>query len=131
MKGYWKNQEATGIMKRDGWLYTGDIAYYDDHERFFIVGRIKELIKVKGFQVIPYHFIRFQFLSKNSTRILLHLPWLIDQVIPRAIHTLYQVAPTELENLLRTHEDVEDAAVIGVPHERLVEEIHDLLHVLP
>ena len=113
MKGYWKNPEATGIMKRDGWLHTGDIAYYDDHERFFIVGRIKELIKVKGFQVISFHQV-----SKNSTRILLPLSWLIDQVIPRVIHTLYQVAPAELENLLRTHEDVEDAAVIGVPHER-------------
>ena len=53
MKGYLKNQKATLKMIRDGWLYTGDIAIYDEEENFFIVDRLKELIKVKGFQVIP------------------------------------------------------------------------------
>lgn len=33
------------------WLHTGDIAYYDEDKYFFIIGRIKELIKCKGFQV--------------------------------------------------------------------------------
>ena len=40
-------------MIRDGWLHTGDIAIYDEEENFFIVDRLKELIKVKGFQVGP------------------------------------------------------------------------------
>ena len=51
MKGYLKNEKATSEMIRDGWLHTGDIAIYDEQERFFIVDRLKELIKVKGFQV--------------------------------------------------------------------------------
>ena len=52
MKGYLKNRKATEEMIREGgWLYTGDIAIYDEQERFFIVDRLKELIKVKGFQV--------------------------------------------------------------------------------
>ena len=51
MKGYLKNPKATEDMIRDGWLHTGDIAIYDEQERFFIVDRLKELIKVKGFQV--------------------------------------------------------------------------------
>lgn len=52
MKGYLNNPEATSkIIDKDGWLYTGDVAMYDEKERFFIVDRIKELIKVKGFQV--------------------------------------------------------------------------------
>ena len=52
MKGYIDNPEATSeTITSDGWLRTGDIAYYDEKERFFIVDRLKELIKVHGFQV--------------------------------------------------------------------------------
>jgi 4-coumarate--CoA ligase len=40
-----------------------------------------------------------------------------------------QVPPAELENLLRTHKDVADVAVIGVPHERQVAEIGNLLNI--
>jgi len=52
MKGYWKNEKATReTVDEDGWLHTGDIAYYDKENYFYIVDRLKELIKVKGFQV--------------------------------------------------------------------------------
>jgi acyl-CoA synthetase (AMP-forming)/AMP-acid ligase II len=37
----------------DGWLHTGDIARYNEDKQFFIVDRLKELIKVKGLQVHP------------------------------------------------------------------------------
>jgi 4-coumarate--CoA ligase len=54
MKGYWRNAKATAETKTpDGWLKTGDIAYVDEDGKFFIVDRIKELIKVKGNQVAP------------------------------------------------------------------------------
>lgn len=57
MKGYWRNQAATDETFVDGpdgrWMRTGDIAYVDDKGRFFIVDRMKELIKVKGNQVAP------------------------------------------------------------------------------
>ncbi|QDS76024.1 hypothetical protein FKW77_005002 [Venturia effusa] len=54
MKGYWRKPEATAeTITADGWLKTGDVAYYDEHERFYIVDRKKELIKVKGNQVAP------------------------------------------------------------------------------
>ena len=53
MKGYLDNPEATAAtIKPGGWLHTGDIAVYDKDESIFIVDRLKELIKVKGFQVI-------------------------------------------------------------------------------
>lgn len=55
MKGYWKNEKATKeTIDSDGWLHTGDIAYYDDEEFFYIIDRTKELIKVKGNQVCVY-----------------------------------------------------------------------------
>lgn len=77
MLGYHRNEEATRqTIDFDGWLRTGDIGYYDEEGQFFITDRLKELIKVKG----------------------------------------YQVAPAELEALLRTHPAVRDAAVIGITH---------------
>ncbi|EMS45325.1 putative 4-coumarate--CoA ligase 2 [Triticum urartu] len=36
-----------------GWLHTGDVGYVDDDDEVFIVDRVKELIKFKGFQVPP------------------------------------------------------------------------------
>lgn len=76
MKGYLGNAEATGsTVDADGWLHTGDIAIVLEDGHTFIVDRMKELIKVKGFQV----------------------------------------APAELEALLVGHEEIADAAVIGVP----------------
>lgn len=54
MKGYYKNESATKeTIVENGWLRTGDIGYYDEESQFYITDRLKELIKVKGFQVAP------------------------------------------------------------------------------
>jgi acyl-CoA synthetase (AMP-forming)/AMP-acid ligase II len=76
MKGYYNNPEATAQTVINGWLRTGDLAWKDEEGYVFIVDRLKEVIKCKGFQV----------------------------------------PPAEIENVLVSHPDVKDAAVIGEPH---------------
>lgn len=72
--GYLNDEEATKItIDEEGWLHTGDIGYIDDDDQIFIVDRLKELIKYKGFQV----------------------------------------APSELEDMLIVHPKISDAAVVS------------------
>ena len=52
MKGYYKNPDQTKkAFDMDGWFRTGDIGYYTDDGFVFLMDRMKELIKYKGFQV--------------------------------------------------------------------------------
>ncbi|MGI8627359.1 MAG: 4-coumarate--CoA ligase family protein [Geodermatophilaceae bacterium] len=54
MKGYLNDLGATAAtLDADGWLHTGDVALVDDDGFFWIVDRVKELIKYKGYQVAP------------------------------------------------------------------------------
>ena len=54
MKGYFNKPEATAAcMTHDGWFITGDVAMVDKDNWFYIVDRVKELIKFNGWQVAP------------------------------------------------------------------------------
>lgn len=54
MKSYFRNEEATrNSYDEDGFYHTGDVGYVDSDGFFFIVDRLKELIKYKGYQVPP------------------------------------------------------------------------------
>ncbi len=54
MRGYLNNDEATAeTLVGDGWIRTGDIGRVDENGFFYIVDRLKELIKYKGHQVPP------------------------------------------------------------------------------
>ncbi|KAF7822302.1 4-coumarate--CoA ligase-like 9 [Senna tora] len=77
MKGYVGDAEATSGTLVDGWLKTGDLCYIDNEGFLYVLDRLKELIKYKG----------------------------------------YQVAPAELEHLLQSHPEINDAAVIPYPDE--------------
>jgi len=79
MKGYWNRpddtEEAFVTIDGEKWLRTGDIARIDEEGYEYIIDRLKETIKYKGFSI----------------------------------------SPNEIENVLFTHPNVADCAVIGKP----------------
>jgi acyl-CoA synthetase (AMP-forming)/AMP-acid ligase II len=82
MAHYLDDPEATAqTLSPDGWLRTGDLGLIDDHGCLRIVGRVKDMFIVGGFNAYP----------------------------------------AEIENALLRHADIQQAAVIGVPDERLGE----------
>nr|CDJ97887.1 AMP-dependent synthetase ligase domain containing protein [Haemonchus contortus] len=52
MSGYYESDEAAEAF-HDGWLRTGDVLYYDEDGYYYVVDRVKDLIKVNGMQVSP------------------------------------------------------------------------------
>ena len=54
MKGYWNRPDATAAVLRDGWLFTGDLGYFDSGGNLFITGRQKDVIVLSnGKNVYP------------------------------------------------------------------------------
>lgn len=54
MLGYYENEEATKEVLKDGWFYTGDLAYFDQEGYLFLTGRKKDMIVLKnGKKVFP------------------------------------------------------------------------------
>lgn len=51
--GYLKHQDATKSAIVDGFYRTGDVVVCDDRGMFYVVDRMKEIMKVNGFQVAP------------------------------------------------------------------------------
>lgn len=53
MSGYWNMPAETEQVLRDGWLFTGDIAYRDEEDYYYIVDRKKDMIIAGGFNIYP------------------------------------------------------------------------------
>jgi len=69
MKGYWNRPEASADVLRDGWLYTGDLGYFDARGNLFISGRRKEVIVLaNGKNVYPEeieaHYLQAQYVKE-------------------------------------------------------------------
>ncbi len=52
-KGYWNKPEETAKTLINGWVHTGDIGRFDEDGYLYLLGRVKEMIKVSGFSVYP------------------------------------------------------------------------------
>jgi acyl-CoA synthetase (AMP-forming)/AMP-acid ligase II len=77
MLGYLGNDEATAsAIDDDGFLHTGDLACVDADGCVYIVDRLKELIKYKGYQVAP---------AELEALLLTH-PAIADAAVVAAIH---------------------------------------------
>ncbi|HEY7414600.1 MAG TPA: long-chain fatty acid--CoA ligase [Ktedonobacteraceae bacterium] len=83
MSGYYDLPEETAAALRDGWLYTGDMGYFDSDGFLYVVERKKDLIIRGGFNIYP----------------------------------------RDVEEVLASHPAVIEAAVVGVPSERMGEEV--------
>lgn len=81
--GYYKKDQETRQVIKDGWLHTGDLARLDEEGYVYIVDRKKDLIIRGGFNVYP----------------------------------------RDIEELLNGHDRIFEAAVVGVPNERMGEEM--------
>ncbi|MFG2993442.1 class I adenylate-forming enzyme family protein [Streptomyces sp. NPDC048257] len=53
MDGYTGDPAATAKVLRDGWYYTGDIGYTDEHGYLHLLGRVADVVKVNGVKVHP------------------------------------------------------------------------------
>lgn len=91
MAEYYKNPKETAKTLRNGWLFTGDIAYKDKEGFIYLVGRKKDLIISGGENIYPI----------------------------------------QIENFLKTNPAIKDAAVIGVPNNRLGEIIVAIIEIKP
>ncbi|MFE0020931.1 AMP-binding protein [Amycolatopsis sp. NPDC059021] len=49
MPGYWNRPELTATTLRDGWLHTGDLGRFDADGYLYLVGRLKDMIIVNGY----------------------------------------------------------------------------------
>lgn len=86
MQGYWRNEEETARVLKDGWLHTGDIGHIDDVGRIAITDRKKDLIvNDKGDNVAPQ---RVEGMLTLETEILQAMvvgdkrPYLVGLIVP-------------------------------------------------
>ena len=63
MKGYWNRPDATAAVLREGWLYTGDLGYFDSDGNLFLTGRKKEVIVLSNGKNVYPEEVETQYLK--------------------------------------------------------------------
>jgi long-chain acyl-CoA synthetase len=69
MKGYWNRPDATADVLKDGWLYSGDLGYFDAGGNLFLTGRKKDVIILSnGKNIYPEeieaHYLQSPFIKE-------------------------------------------------------------------
>ncbi len=127
MKGYWNRPEATAEVLRDGWLYTGDLGYFDSGGNLFITGRRKEVIVLaNGKNVYPEeieaHYLQAPYVKEICVMALEARPG--DPTSER----LHAVVVPNFE-LLRERKIVNSKEVIRIDIEALSHKIASTKHL--
>ena len=103
---YVDNPEASAqAFDSDGFYRTGDEVYVRDGNLYYN-DRIKDTMKVKGWQVSPVSSLIFQKAVPSTLRI-------IVIVLVKGYRQANEVSQTELESVLIQHPEIADAAVVG------------------
>jgi long-chain acyl-CoA synthetase len=102
MLGYYNEPAMTNEVLRDGWLNTGDGAFFDEQQRLIICGRSKDLIIHKGFNIYPQEIenvilshpavVNVGVVGKKDTDV---------GEVPVAFVVLKEPAPASIEKILR------------------------------
>lgn len=69
MMGYYKAPDLTAQTIKNGWLNTGDLGYINGNGRMVITGRLKDLIKNKGFNIYPQEIENVIAMHPNVLRV--------------------------------------------------------------
>ena len=101
MKGYWNMPEETANVLVNGWLRTGDMARVDEDGYFYIVDRIKDLIKYRGYSVYPREIEDVMYEHPAvKTAAIIGVPDEIAGEIPKAFVVQKEGAETTEEELI-------------------------------
>lgn len=86
MLGYLDEPDKTSeCLSKSGWLRTGDVAQYDEDGFFYITDRLKELIKVRGYQVAPAELEALLLTHEHvSDAAVIQIPCEVSGELPRA-----------------------------------------------
>ncbi|MEK6697974.1 MAG: long-chain fatty acid--CoA ligase [Nitrospirota bacterium] len=109
MKGYWNKPEETDRTLRGGWLHTGDIATRDEEGYFFIVDRIKDMIKTVGENVYP----------REVEEVLFTHPKVKDAVVVGLPHEAFMGEKIKAYIVLKEGETATAEEIIGFCREQL------------
>ncbi|XP_049952000.1 uncharacterized protein LOC126461991 [Schistocerca serialis cubense] len=101
-KGWGFSEEYTD---KEGWVHTGDVGHYDADGNFYVVDRVKELVKYRGVHVSPSELEAWLLGHPQvSEAVVVGLPHDEDQEHPAAFVVLAQgatVTPDELKQLVK------------------------------
>jgi long-chain acyl-CoA synthetase len=88
MHGYWRNDEETARVLKDGWLHTGDIGRFDDDGRIVITDRKKDLIvNDKGDNISPQRVEGMLTLQPEIAQAMVQgdrRPYLVALIVPES-----------------------------------------------